>query len=234
MDKLIVVDYQEGAGGEFIARFISAHLGHKLAFDQQAHPSHVQKWLNSHSLVNTDWDQRFSVYLRMFFSVCKMQNATKLAVPYHLYKWPGHVDLILQESPNTRFVKINCNNYVDQVSVDFQRKVIDRPIQDFSEMQFLLKNKSTDLIKSNIELYKQGQLTYKDIFPKTSLRLQTLPSKDIEIDYGDFFCNFKQTAHAYEKLCNDLNLNPNLVLLSSLLERNKKNQQDLNNHLSKA
>ena len=234
MDKLIVVDYQEGAGGEFFARFISAHLGHELEFDQQAHPSHVQKWLNSHSLVNTDWDKRFPVYLRMFFSVCKMQNATNLAVPYHLYKWSGHVDLILQELPLTRFVKINCNNYADQVSVDFQRKVLDRPIQDFSEMQFLLKNKSTDSIKYSIELYKQGQLTYKDIFPETSLQLQTLPSKDIEIDYGDFFCNFNQTAHAYEKLCNDLNLKPDLVLLSSLLERNKKNQQDLNNHLSKA
>lgn len=234
MDKLIVIDYQEGAGGEFIARFISAHLGNELEFDQQKYPNHVQKWLNSHSLINKDWDQRFLVYFRMFLNVCKTQNIKQLAVPYHLYKWPEHIDLILKELPNTRFVKINCEDYVERVCADFQRKVLDCPITEFRELQFLLKNKDTDFVKSSLESYKDGRLTYRDIFPTQVLELQPLPSNDITINYGDWFCNFDQTAQSYEKLCNELSLPLDIMLLSALLERNKKNYQDLNKHLSKA
>lgn len=234
MDKLIVIDYQEGAGGEFIARLISAHFGHELNFDQQQHPNHIQKWMNSHSIVEPDWDQRFPIYFRMFLDLCQTQGINQLAIPYHLYKWPRHVDLILEKLPNTRFVKINCEHYLPQVHADFQRKILDRPLVNFGELQFLLKNKPKDFIKSRLELYKHKDLTYRNLFPPTPLQLQQLPSNDIDLDYGDFFSNFDQTAQAYENLCSALGLTPDVMLLSLLLERNKKNYQDLLKHLSKA
>jgi len=80
--------------------------------------------------------------------------------------------------------------------------------------------------------YRHGTLTYQDIFSNSQPGLRTLPSNDIEIDYGDFFCNFDQTAKAYEELCAKINITPNFGLLSALLERNQKNQQDLDKHLS--
>jgi hypothetical protein len=232
VNRLIVVDYQEGAGGEFMACFLSAHFGHTLEFDQQQNPNKIQKWLNSQSLANKDWDQAFPKYLRWFLELCHQQGINELSVPYHLHKWPQHVDIILSQIPQARFVRINCNHYVDQVYADFQRKVLDRPITEFSELQFLLKDRDRDFVKEKVLSYRCGTLTYWDIFPGSQPGLQTLPSKDIEIDYGDFFCNFDQTAMAYEELCAKIKIAPNFVLLSALLERNQKNQQDLDKHLS--
>lgn len=231
MDKFIVVDYQEGASGEFVARFISAHFGHDLEFDQQAHPSHIQKWLNSHSLVKQDWNINFQSYFHTFLNRCATQEITNIAVPYHLYKWPRHVKIILNQLPQTQFVKINCESHYEQVNAEFRRKVLDRQLTDFQELQFLLANQGRDFVKDMLKLYQQKKLFYRDIFPGVSPQPRTLPSSDIEIRYNDFFCDFNQTATAYEKLCSQLKLMPDTLLLTALLERNKKNYQDLNNYL---
>jgi hypothetical protein len=232
VNKLIVVDYQEGAGGEFMARFLSAHFGHTLEFDQQQNPNKIQKWLNSHSLVNKDWDQAFPRYFQVFLKLCQEQGIAELSVPYHLHKWPWHVDIILSQVPQARFVRINCNNHVDQVYADFQRKVLNRPITEFSELQFLLNGQNSDFVNEKVLSYRRGTLTYQDIFPDSQPGLQTLPSNDVEVDYGNFFSNFDQTAVAYEELCAKIKIDTNFELLSALLERNQKNQQDLNKHLS--
>lgn len=234
MDKLIVVDYQEGAGGEFMARFISAHFGHTLEFDQQLHPDNLQKYLNSYSLINPDWSTGFARYFQLFLQACRDQNIHRLAIPYHLYKYPIHVSQILEILPHTRFVKINCNDCVDKVHSDFQRKIMDCPIKTFSELQFLLTHKSKDFVKQSLNSWKQGKLLYKDLLHDPGVILRNLPSNDVEINYKHFFDEFDQTPAAYEKLCEDLDLAPNIILLSHLLERNKKNQQDLDKHLSKA
>lgn len=233
MDKFIVVDYQEGAGGEFIARFISAHFGHELEFDQQARPDHAQKWLNSYSIVKQDWDTNFQTYFDTFLKRCASHGISDIAVPYHLYKWPRHVELILTQMPHTRFVRINCKGYYTQINTDFHRKVSDRKLTDFRELQFLLANRDRNFVKDILKLYKEQKLYYRDIFPAPSICSKTLPSEDIEINYSDFFCDFNQTASAYEKLCSQLKLVPDILLLTALLERNKKNQQDLSNYLNK-
>lgn len=233
MDKLIVVDYHEGAGGEFIARFLSAHFSHELEFDQQQYPNHVQKWLNSKSIITPNWDKQFLTYLNMFLSNCRAHLATSIAVPYHLYKWPGHVDIISTSIPGTRFVKIDSSKHQQRIADEFRRKVLDRPITNFQELQFLLANKDRDFIKSMLDLYKQNILTYRDVFPKIPT-LGPLPSNDIEISYEDFFVDLAKTPAAYEKLCSDLEITPDVVLLSALIERNKKNNQDYERHLSKA
>ena len=49
LEQLIVVDYQEGAGGEFLANWLSAHFGQKLNYNQQTNSNYLQKWLNAHS-----------------------------------------------------------------------------------------------------------------------------------------------------------------------------------------
>lgn len=232
MDKLIVVDYQEGAGGEFMARFLSAHFGHALEFDQQHQPDHLQKWLNSKSLIAVDWAVRFPTYLEMFIEQCRHKNVSAIAVPYHLYKWPSHVHIIKQVIPQARFVKINCEDSLSEVIADFERKVLNCAVTDLRELKFLLTNRDRQFVKSMLELYKQKQLTYRDIFPPPPRSIQRLYSKDIEIQYRDFFSNFDQTKQAYEKLCSELNITPDLIALSSLLERNQKNKRDLDKHLS--
>jgi hypothetical protein len=234
MDKLVVVDYQEGAGGEFIARFISSHFGHKLEFDQQQHPDTTQKWLNSNSIVNCDWDSKFENYFETFLMHCNQHKIKKIAVPYHLYKWPNHVKKILEKVNNTRFVKINCDKHTDKVFCEFDRKVLSRSIKDFSELQFLLQHKNKEYINFVLKLYRQEKLTYRDMFPQQQPRLQILPSNDVEIQYEDFFCNFDQTPHAYQTLCKELEIDSDPVLLSMLLDRNKKNYQSLKDHLSKS
>jgi hypothetical protein len=234
LDKFIVVDYQEGAGGEFVARFVSSHFGHQLEFDQQHNPDTTQKWLNSNSIVNTDWDAKFEIYLETFLNHCNENNIKQIAVPYHLYKWPRHVEEILKKINHTRFIKINCDKHVDKIYLEFDRKVLSRPIQNFSELQFLLQNKNKDHVDSMLKLYRQKKLTYRNMFPNQEHQLHKLPSNDIEIQYEDFFCNFDLTPHAYQTLCEQLDIAPNANLLSMLLDRNKKNYQSLHEHLSKS
>lgn len=233
LDKFIVVDYQEGAGGEFVARFVSSHFGHQLEFDQQHNPDTTQKWLNSNSIVNPDWDAKFETYLETFLDHCNENNVKQIAVPYHLYKWPEHVEKILKKINHTRFIKINCDKHIDKIFLEFDRKVLSRPIQNFSELQFLLQNKNKDHVDSMLKLYRQKKLTYGDVFSKHQHQLRKLPSNDVEIQYEDFFCNFDQTPHAYQKLCKQLDIAPNANLLLRLLDRNKKNYQSLREHLSK-
>ena len=50
LEQLIVIDYQEGAGGEFIASWLSAHFGQRLETDLQNNPNYLQKWLNSQGI----------------------------------------------------------------------------------------------------------------------------------------------------------------------------------------
>ena len=59
LEQLIVVDYQEGAGGEFLANWLSAHFGQKLNYNQQTNSNYLQKWLNAHSLIQDDWKENF-------------------------------------------------------------------------------------------------------------------------------------------------------------------------------
>lgn len=229
LEQLIVVDYQEGAGGEFVSNWLSAHFGQKLESNLQLSPNYMQKWLNSHSLIQPDWRKNFNKYLLMFNDECAKCSIRSIAVPYHLYKYPEHVET-LEKVNHPRFVRINCAGYEDQVFSDFRRKVLDRVLgpRDFAEIKFILKGQPQQKIKHCLELYRCQMLTYRELLPSTpKIELQHLPSNDIEIMYRDFFIDFDRTPGAYQTLCNQLQLIPNDQLLDALIARNKKNQQHL-------
>ena len=225
LDQLIVVDYYEGSGGEFIANWLSAHFGQKLQTDQQANPNYLQKWLNSHSLVYSDWQKNFNNYLLDFNKECDTRGIQRVAVSYHLYKYPEHVE-ILKQVNQARFVRINCAGHKEKVTDDFNRKVLDRLLgsDDFAEIKFVLHGQSQEKIKEFLNLYRYNKLTYRDLIScKHQFEPLGLPSDDVEIMYGDFFVAFDRTPDAYQHLCKQLNLTPNLELLDALTKRNKKN-----------
>jgi hypothetical protein len=227
LEQLIVVDYQEGAGGEFVSNWLSAHFGQKLETDLQLNPNYLQKWLNSYSLIQSDWRKNFNKYLLMFNDECTNRGVQSIAVSYHLYKYPEHVE-ILKKVNQPRFVRINCAGYEDQVAWDFRRKVLDRVLGpgDFAEIKFILCNQPQENVKHCLDLYRRHALTYRELLscdPK--LELKHLPSNDIEIMYRDFFVDFDQTPTAYQNLRSQLQLTPNAQLLDALIDRNKKNLQ---------
>ena len=227
LEQLIVVDYQEGAGGEFVSSWLSAHFGQKLETDLQCNPNYLQKWLNSHSLIQSDWRKNFNKYLLAFNDECARRGIQSIAVSYHLYKYPEHVG-ILEKANQARFVRVNCAGYEDQVARDFRRKVLDRVLGpgDFAEIKFILKGQTQEKIKHCMEQYRHHALTYRELLlcdPK--IELKHLPSNDIEIMYRDFFVDFDRTPTAYQILCNQLQLTPNDQLLDALIDRNKKNLQ---------
>lgn len=227
IEQLIVVDYQEGAGGEFVSNWLSAHFGQKLETDLQLNPNYLQKWLNSHSLIQSDWRKNFNKYLLMFNDECTKRGVRSIAVSYHLYKYPEHVE-ILKKVNQPRFVRINCTGYEDQVVRDFRRKVLDRVLGpgDFAEIKFILCNQPQEKVKHYMDLYRRQALTYcKLLSYDPKIELKHLPSNDVEITYKDFFVDFDQTPTAYQTLCSQLQLTPNAQLLDALIDRNKKNQQ---------
>ena len=59
----------------------------------------------------------------------------------------------------------------------------------------------------------------------------TTPTKDITISYRDFFVDFNNAQLAYDKLCAELNLQPDYVKLNLLVKRNKKNYCDALNFI---
>lgn len=224
VNKFVVVDYQQGAGGEFIANWLSAHWGHALEFDLQHQPNYLQKWFNSHSLIKSDWDENFSNYVSEFDQMCGQHSVHKIAVSYHCYKWPHHVEILTQQL-GARFVRINCKNYEQTIYQDFCRKVLDRPLTkaDFHEIQFMLRDRPMALVTHCMDLLSKGQLCYRDIVGDLKPDPRTPPSQDIEIDYESFFVDFNQTAAAYQTLCQQLGLEPQAQLLDALIQRNKKN-----------
>lgn len=236
IEQLVVVDYQEGAGGEFMASFVGAHWGHELSMDSQNHGHAVQKWLNTQSLVRSDWDQQFEQHLCEFVELCRVKDISSIAVPYHLYKWPHHCNIITDVCSHTRFVKINAANYLDSISADFQRKVINRILttKDFGEVALFLNDQDSAHKIHCLELFRRGELTLKHMRPDFVFDpgLKQLPSQDIQIDYGDFFVNFHCTPAAYHQLCEQLGLVPQPYLLQQLVDRNKKNLQDQQQYLS--
>lgn len=236
LEQLIVIDYQEGAGGEFIASWLSAHFGQRLETDLQNNPNYLQKWLNSHSLIKPDWQINFTEYLLNFNNLCVNHNIQRICIPYHLYKYPEHVD-VLKKINQSRFVRINCQGYEFQIAEDFKRKVLNRVLRpkDFAEIKFILSNQDEEKRKHCFNLFKQGKLTYSEILlPTSNTNLKHLPSTDIEIMYGDFFVNFAKTPDAYKQLCNQLEIPTNLALLDALVDRNRKNLQHHQEHLSTA
>ena len=236
LDQLIVVDYQEGAGGEFFASWLSSHFGHRLVENLQKNPDYCQKWLNSYSLVTNEWDEKFADFFQTFLTTCQGQGITRLAVPYHLYKWPHHVDTIKNCCPHVRFVRINCKGYEQEISAEFRRKVCSKKLgsEDFGMVKFMLTHRTKEEIKHALALFKAQELTFNDLEPfriqQTSLK--NLPSRDVEIDYQDFFVNFDNTKTAYQQLCVDLDMSPDITLLNALIDRNKKNWQDLQQYLN--
>jgi hypothetical protein len=229
LEQLIVVDYQEGAGGEFIANWLSAHFGQKLESDLQLNPNYLQKWLNSHSLIEPDWRKNFNKYLLIFNDECARRGIQSIAVSYHLYKYPEHVET-LKKVNHPRFVRVNCAGYEDQVAKHFQHKVLDRVLgpADFAEIKFVLKNQTQEKIKRCLDLYQHHTLTYRELLPcNPNIESKYLPSDDVEIFYRDFFVDFDQTPVAYHVLCSQLQLQPNSKLLDALIDRNKKNLQHL-------
>jgi hypothetical protein len=236
LKQLIVIDYQEGAGGEFIASWLSAHFGQRLETNLQNNPNYLQKWLNSHSLIKPDWQTNFTEYLLNFNNLCGEHNIQHICIPYHLYKWPEHVD-ILKKINQARFVRINCEGYEFQIAEDFKRKVLNRVLgpKDFAEIKFMLDNQDKEKRKHCLNLFKQGKLTYNELVPTTSsIESKHLPSTDLEIIYGDFFVDFARTLTAYKQLCDQLEISANVVLLDALVDRNRENLQHHQKHLSTA
>lgn len=251
-DKLVIVDYTEGAGGEFISYFLSSHsefLSTDLDInDMQTIDGTLLKYLNSQSIVDSNWDQNFKNNLIEFTHLCAGQTINAVAVPYHLYKWPHHIDAITHQQPNARFVKINYKqSRQSDIFLDFFRKVWLRKLNksNLSEIKFITDGFATAdkqtvvqrlqtnklyyldlvLIKNGIAATAKNRQMAVDEFQTQSPRL--CPSTDIAIEYDDFFVDFTRTPDAYKQLCEQLKILPDIEKLDKLIERNKKNYLEL-------
>ena len=254
LTQLVVVDYSEGSGGEFLSYFISCHetfLNINVDnTDMQSIDGTLLKYLNSQSIIDPDWNQNFKKQFLYFVDMCEAQDISNIAIPYHLYKYPNHVDTIKLYHPNTRFVKINYNvSQNHNIALDFFRKVWFKKINgsDLAEIKFLTQHFSLEDKKTVIHQLQQNKLLYLDLIllkqglSITSKNRQTAvetfqmlpqkicPSADIIIEYDDFFINFDRTPYAYKQLCDQLKILPSAEKLDKLIYRNKKNYDDLNN-----
>jgi hypothetical protein len=142
------------------------------------------------------------------------------------------MDTISEMFP-TRFVKINAAGYEHTVQIDFERKAWFRKMtkHDVGEVKFLLQRLDLAQQQKVLDLYRKQQLTLKDLMGGDVVMGGPPPTQDIEIFYKDFFIDFDRTVDAYEKLCAELDIVPDFKLLSELINRNKKNWQDLQSYL---
>lgn len=242
MPKIIIVDYIEGAGGEYLANFINSHRGfyneRPMRENMQGSDPPLMKYLNYTSLIDGDWDKQFATYLDWFIQQCVQKGVEQIAVPYHLYKWPDHIEIISSRLPNTRYVKIDASNVRKQVTMDFFRKVYYRTLtkKHLSEIKFM----STDpdiIIKrlpmSYIDMYllnrgiKPSDIERQKILNRDLCSNKVPPSDDIVIDYTTWFDTFISLEIEYKKLCDNLGISTQPNLLALLMKRNTENQIEL-------
>lgn len=225
LDKLVIINYHNGAGGEFFASFVNAHWGQPLIWDHQQNPNHLQKWFNSYSLVTPNWHSEFQASMQLFLQQCDQQNLSKIAVPYHLHKWPMHQQCFKSASIKTTFLKIDSFQFEKDIAADFTIKVVKRPIKDFAELAFYIKNFPKNKQIAYIDQFRHSTVTIEDLNLHSSDNhaYQTEIVHDIVVSYKDFFVEFDRTAEAYVKLCHDLELAPSNDLLQALIARNQQN-----------
>jgi hypothetical protein len=238
LEKIIIVDYVEGAGGEYFSQFLNNHL-HK------SEDVWLQKYFNSESLIIELWDQKFTEYLGNFLSLCYKRAVTEIAIPYHLYKWPQHLALFNQISKNVRAVKINSTKYNHEVTIDFLRKIYLCPVEktQMSQLSYYIKS-ATDQQKQQInELLRTNTLQWIDVrilldnttkrqlIDKILARNISCPSQDIEINYGTFYVDYNKIDDKYNLLCKQLGITPDNILLTELITRNQTNWATLSQYI---
>ena len=235
LKKIIVVDYIEGAGGEYFAQFLSDHMN-------TAQHRWLQKYFNSQSLVTKNWDQDFEHHLNKFLELCNKQNVNEIAVPYHLYKWPHQFDLFNRIAHTVRAVKIDSTQYNREVALDFLRKIYLCPFDNTQISQLAyLANSATDKVKQelNEQLRSSGlqwidviitldnTLTKRQLVDQVLRHTTMLSTQDVKIDYGVFYVNRAGIEDKYNLLCKQLDITSNLELLEELIKRNKENWDTL-------
>ena len=238
---MIIVDYIDGAGGEYISYFLDSHK--ELSnYTPDQHSMQIParyKILNTSSIMNSNWNEDFANEYN------KIQNDINV-VPYHLYKFPHHIDIIRSLDPAVRFVKINNNDNDKLIKYDFLRKIYLRKFtnKDLHQIKILINTYDNDKKITVLQKLKMGNLYHIDLelircnkVVNRKNRLDAInnfidkkitpPSADIIISYTDFFIDFARTPDAYQTLCNQLNMEYDSTKLNSLIERNKKNHTDV-------
>jgi hypothetical protein len=251
LDRLVVVDYIEGAGGEYLSNVINHHKEFNSAngpLVQQPH-NHVdvpQKWFNSQRHVIPNWDTEFESQSKLFLNECRVRNIDNLSVTYHLCIHPEHLELMRPLSNNTRFVKIDSTGHERTVKMDFIRKVLFNSIhkKQIREVKYRIGNSHGPLARDLIGVLMQGKLygidlvLYKRGLPITREnreitfnqllnKKENCPSNDLTVLYENFFVSLDKLEKSYYTLCDSLNILPNTEILNAMLIRNQKNLEEV-------
>lgn len=253
LDKIIIIDYTEGSGGEYFSNFLTCHLMNKVLEDnmQESLDWH-QKYFNSLSLITVDWVDNFDHYLDKFLNLCNDYQIKNISIPLHLYKFPNLAEKFFKIAREVRFVKINNTGYEDLTVIDFLRKVYLKKVQikdlnkikfrinDFNEKQKIIvieHLKNNNLYWLDLELIKNNEtpnsISRRYVVEKLLNTKMLLPSDDIEINYKDFFIGFENLTDKYYLLCENLAISPDIKLLDMLIVRNSKNANDLNQYIER-
>lgn len=239
LDRLVVVDYIEGAGGEYLSQSINSHA----EFDNSMV---LQKWFNSQRHIIHNWDIEFVEQAHLFLAQCTQQQVKNLAISYHLYFHPGHIELLKPLSKHTQFITIDSTGHEQMVKMEFIRKVLfnsiskqkikevkyrvqaDRGPQAYKLIELLMQEK---LYGIDLVLYKWGlpitRENRENAFNQLLNKKEKCPTNDITILYKDFFVSFDKTEKSYYNLCESLNITPSSEILNAMLVRNKANFKEL-------
>jgi len=239
LSSLVVVDYIEGAGGEFLSQTINRHNGFSDIVV-------LQKWFNSERHIIPNWEDEFAHRADAFVSQCETQLVNNIAVSYHLCFYPEQIEVLRLLSDNTRFVKIDSTGYANMVKMDFVRKVLFNRINktQIREVKYRIRDdrgplahKLLNLLMNNqllgidLVLYKRKLDITKDnresVFNQLMEKTDVCPTNDITISYEDFFVNLDNLKKSYYNLCNSLNIVPSEAIAESMLIRNTKNLEEV-------
>lgn len=247
LENLIVVDYVDGAGGEFISSCINHHANFYCESPNEfyitAQTNKIQKYFNSQELIGNN----INSIINEFLNLCEINKVKNVAVSYHLYKRPANIEIIKNNIQSTRFVAINHTDHNELINLDFVRKVYFNRItkKDLNTIKFRITNFDDkqkkllfDLLRSDRLIEMDFDLIAKNIIPNYDSRLEHLnnfikrrktpPSKDLEINYENFFVNLDNLKESYYNLCEQLNIVPIDNVYELIFNRNKKNFDKLN------
>lgn len=239
LDRLVVVDYIEGAGGEYLSQSINSHA----EFDDS---TILQKWFNSRRHIIPNWSCEFRGQTKLFLDHCEQLQVKNLSISYHLYFHPEQIELLKPLSNRTQFITIDSTGHEQMVKMEFARKVLFNPVgrQQLREVKYRIQEDRSPQAYTLLNLLMQGKLygidlvLYKRKLPitrenreNTFIQLldkkEKCPTDDITILYEDFFVSFDKLEKSYYNMCESLNITPNRNILNAMLVRNKANFEEL-------
>lgn len=235
--SIIFIDYPDGAGGEYLSHVIGLHKGFYSGdystsnTGRHNHGSSVLNFLNSQSVIKKlSWgSEAKNVMLELKQLLNPNEN---YCIPYHIMNH-DHYTLIREIWPECKILRIQPNNNWVLVNLEFIRKISlvklqPKDVKHYFPILPKIKIKLNDFLFLDLNLlWNNRPITSENRAAEIDRIYNIKRNLNNEFDYcipwENFFGTIETIPEEYQKLCAFLDIEPDVSVLTAVIERNTRN-----------